>query len=89
MWKDLCDRTELLKRNPVVKHLIDTPHLPYKSAEPFPDPATLDDIVDPREIFCPLETDSSQLAAAVAAAKRKSFVLVGPQEPGSHKALRI
>ena len=28
MWKDLCDRTELLKRNPVVKHLIDTPHLP-------------------------------------------------------------
>jgi hypothetical protein len=24
MWKDLVDRTDLLKRNPVVAHLIDT-----------------------------------------------------------------
>ena len=29
MWKDLHDRTELLKRNPVVRHLIDTPKNSY------------------------------------------------------------
>ncbi len=42
MWKDLVDRAEVLKRNPVVRHLIDTPKHSYGDGTPFPEPARLD-----------------------------------------------
>ncbi|MFG1421721.1 DUF4011 domain-containing protein [Roseixanthobacter liquoris] len=32
MWKDLVDRTDLLRRNAVVRHLIDTPEAPFPGA---------------------------------------------------------
>ena len=35
MWKDLHDRAELLKRNPVVRHLIDTPKHSYGDGADF------------------------------------------------------
>jgi len=88
MWKDLIDRTNDLKRNPIVRHLIDTPtHSYVGSSEEFVDPASLDDSVDPSELFAPLSGDSSQLAAVVAAQRGKDFVLFGP--PGAGKSQTI
>jgi hypothetical protein len=87
MWKDLVDRTEQLKESPVVRHLIDNPKDPYPSEIAFPKPETLDDVLNPATTFCPLPVDSSQLAAVVAAASGKDFVLVGP--PGTGKSQTI
>lgn len=87
MWKDLVDRTEQLKQSPVVRHLIETPRDPFPSDQAFPNPRDLDATHGPEHTFCPLPADSSQLSAVMAAARGKSFVLVGP--PGTGKSQTI
>ncbi|KRR22382.1 DUF3320 domain-containing protein [Bradyrhizobium retamae] len=88
MWKDLVDRSDLLKRNPVVRHLIDTPTHTYEgSGAGFIDARTIDEIVDPVELFAPLSADSSQIAAVVAAQRGADYVLFGP--PGTGKSQTI
>jgi hypothetical protein len=88
MWKDLVDRTEDLKRNPVVRHLIDTPTHVYRGGGgDFIDPRDIDREINPSELFAPLSADSSQLAAVVAAQRGKDFVLFGP--PGTGKSQTI
>lgn len=87
MWKDLEDRTALLKENPIVKHLIDTPKDSYPDQGPFPVASELDRLKSPRETYCPILADSSQLAAVFAAAEGKSFILEGP--PGTGKSQTI
>jgi very-short-patch-repair endonuclease/KaiC/GvpD/RAD55 family RecA-like ATPase len=87
MWKDLVERTDQLRGNPVVRHLIDTPREPYASDTPFPDPRALDRELPPERMFCPLAADSSQIAAVIAASRGKDFVLVGP--PGTGKSQTI
>jgi very-short-patch-repair endonuclease len=87
MWKDLVDRTEALKQNPVVRHLIDTPREPFPGGAGFPNPRRLDADYGPQDTFCPLPADSSQLSAVMAGARGKSFVLVGP--PGTGKSQTI
>ncbi len=87
MWKDLVERTDQLKQNPVVKHLIDSPRDPYPSTIPFPNLNTLDQDHGPEQTFCPLPADSSQLSAVMAAAQGKDFVLIGP--PGTGKSQTI
>jgi Protein of unknown function (DUF4011) len=88
MWKDLVDRTELLKKNPIVRHLIDTPQQAYPGADtPLPDERRLDQDVSPRDLFMPLPTDASQTAAVVAAERGHDFVLFGP--PGTGKSQTI
>ena len=87
MWKDLVDRTEALKRNPVVRHLIDTPHESYSLEAGFLDSRTLDEVRGPEQTFCPLLADSSQLVAVAAAAEGRDFVLIGP--PGTGKSQTI
>lgn len=89
MWRDLIDRSEQLMQNDVVRHL-----LLYKSGQSslespgsFPEPETLDSVMEPRELFTPLPADSSQLAAVVASANGHSFVLDGP--PGTGKSQTI
>lgn len=42
MWRDLVERAEILKRNPVVRHLLDTPTHSYGDGSPFPEPDRLD-----------------------------------------------
>jgi very-short-patch-repair endonuclease len=88
MWKDLVDRTDLLKRNPVVRHLIDTPTHTYEgSSAGFVAANTIDQVIDPAELFTPLSADSSQIAAIVAAQRGADFVLFGP--PGTGKSQTI
>lgn len=87
MWKDLTDRTDQLRENPVVRHLIDTPRDAYPSGISFPEPKRLDTEYAPQKTFCPLPADSSQLSAVMAAAKGKDFVLIGP--PGTGKSQTI
>jgi hypothetical protein len=88
MWKDLVDRTDLLKLNPVVRHLIDTPTHTYEgSGEGFMAADTLDQTIDPVDLFAPLSADSSQVAAIVSAERGSDFVLFGP--PGTGKSQTI
>lgn len=87
MWKDLVDRTEDLRKSPVVAHLIDTPREPYVSTVAFPDARRLDVDYTPQQVFSPLPADSSQLSAVMAAARGKDFVLIGP--PGTGKSQTI
>lgn len=87
MWKDLTERTEQLKQNAVVRHLIDTPRDSYESTVEFPDSRKLDVELSVKETFCPLPVDSSQLSAIVAGSKGKDFVLIGP--PGTGKSQTI
>lgn len=87
MWKDLTERTDQLRENPVVKHLIDTPRESYPSGAAFPNPRRLDNDYRPEQIFCPLPADSSQLSAVMAAVRGKDFVLIGP--PGTGKSQTI
>jgi very-short-patch-repair endonuclease len=87
MWKDLTERTEQLKENPVVRHLIETPREHYPSPIAFPNPKRLDSELPPQETFCPLPADSSQLVAVVAGSRGKDFVLIGP--PGTGKSQTI
>ena len=87
MWKDLTERTDQLRENPVVKHLIDTPRESYPQGIAFPNPKRLDSEFAPEQIFCPLPADSSQLSAVMAAVRGKDFVLIGP--PGTGKSQTI
>lgn len=87
MWKDLTERTEQLCQNPVVKHLLETPREHFPAGVPFPYARRLDKEYLPKDVFCPLPADSSQLTAVMAAAKGKDFVLIGP--PGTGKSQTI
>lgn len=87
MWKDLAERTDALRKSPVVAHLIDTPREPYVSPVPFPQAERLDLDYPPQQVFSPLPADSSQLSAVMAAARGKDFVLIGP--PGTGKSQTI
>lgn len=87
MWKDLADRTDALKANPVVRHLLETPREPYAACEEPPRPDELDGLIGPEELFTPLPADSSQLSAVIGSARGCDFVLDGP--PGTGKSQTI
>ncbi|AVS70338.1 DNA helicase [Paracidovorax avenae] len=87
MWKDLAERSEQLRENPVVRHLLDTPRDAYPPGAPFPQVRELDQHFPPEQVFCPLPADSSQLSAVLAASQGKDFVLIGP--PGTGKSQTI
>ena len=87
MWKDLADRTELLKQSDFVRHLIESPREPYRNSSDFLHPHEVDDRIDPSELFMPLNSDSSQVVAVHASAGGGDFVLEGP--PGTGKSETI
>ena len=87
MWKDLVERTDALKANPVVRHLLESPREPYLCNQQPPRAEALDAEVAPGDLFTPLPGDSSQLAAVVGSARGCDFVLDGP--PGTGKSQTI
>lgn len=88
LWRDLVDRTDQLKNNRVVKHLLDNPDKGFDSGGgALPKPMDIDHRYDPSEIYHPLDADSSQLAAVMAVAEGKDLVLIGP--PGTGKSQTI
>ncbi|HEX7080064.1 MAG TPA: DUF4011 domain-containing protein [Gammaproteobacteria bacterium] len=87
MWKDLVDRTEDLRQNPVVAHLIDTPRDPYGTDEGFVDRNEIDRTFKPSDLLVPLPADSSQMAAIATADRGKDFIIIGP--PGTGKSQTI
>ncbi len=87
MWKDLCDRTEDLKRSRFVKHLIETPHQAYQGNAEFVELRDLDDRVHPQDMLTPLQADSSQVAAVHASGGEGDMILEGP--PGTGKSQTI
>jgi very-short-patch-repair endonuclease len=87
MWRDLQEQKDALLLSPVVRHLVEQPGRAFAPDASFPDPAQLDAEQAPRATFLPLDADSSQLAAVLAAAKGRSFVLEGP--PGTGKSQTI
>ncbi|MGX1099892.1 DUF3320 domain-containing protein [Amorphus sp. MBR-141] len=88
MWKDLTERTDALRQNRVVRHLIDTPDQAFTSdSAVFRDEREVDTLYSPAEIVTPLPADSSQVVASLAAAEGKDFVVIGP--PGTGKSQTI
>jgi len=87
MWKDLQDRTEQLKGNRVVKHLIDNPGQAFARDEKDGDFERLDDSHRPQDILAPLLSDSSQLKAICVVDAGRDLVLEGP--PGTGKSQTI
>jgi len=87
MWKDLVDRTDDLRKSPVVKHLIDAPRDPYPGKVSFVDPTDLDRDYKLSDLFTPLPADASQMAAIASADRGKDFILIGP--PGTGKSQTI
>ncbi|MET4518300.1 hypothetical protein [Bradyrhizobium sp. I1.7.5] len=70
-----------------MRHLIDTLNHSYDgSRASFIDARTIDDIIDPIEMFAPLSADSSQIAA-VAAQRGADHVPFGPPDPGKSQTL--
>lgn len=87
MWKDLQDRTEQLKANRVVRHLIDHPGEAFARDEPGAALERLDDVYRPQDILAPLLSDSSQMKAICAVDAGRDLVLEGP--PGTGKSQTI
>lgn len=88
MWKDLVDRTDSLRNNRLVKHLLDNPTESFGDGDgEFPRAESIDDEIDPATLYTPLDADSSQLAAVVAAQAGRDFVIIGP--PGTGKSQTI
>ena len=89
MWKDLVDRTDALRDNSVVRHLLDTPREVY--APPgqggFADVKRLDEDFAPIDLLMPLPADASQMAVVATADRGKDFVIIGP--PGTGKSQTI
>ena len=88
IWKDLVDRTDSLRNNRLVKHLIDSPEVPYTNGvSTITNADKIDQRFDPKDLVTPLPTDSSQLAAVAAAGEGHDMVIIGP--PGTGKSQTI
>ena len=87
MWKDLMERTDDLKKNKVVRHLLENPKDPYGDGSSLVNPCDLDRKYRPADLLTALPTDSSQLAAVASADAGQDFVVIGP--PGTGKSQTI
>ena len=87
MWKDLVDRSDALRKNAIVKHLIDAPRDPYPSEIAFVDGSDVDRHYKPSDLLTPLQAESSQMAAIATADRGKDFIIIGP--PGTGKSQTI
>ncbi len=86
MWADLTARAADLAAHPLVKHLVERGGVYDDGVAVFP-PSEIAAHIKPEELFCPMQCDSSQLAAVLYSALGKTFVLHGP--PGTGKSQTI
>ena len=87
MWKDIEDRSEQLKANRVVKHLIENPGNAFANESTAGEFDRLDASHPPQAILAPMLADSSQLKAICAIDAGRDLVLEGP--PGTGKSQTI
>ena len=86
MWKDMTERVDELKKNPLVAHLVGGGGCFDDGVEVFP-AEEIAQHLHPESLYCPVSYDSSQLAAVLYSEMGKSFVLHGP--PGTGKSQTI
>ena len=86
MWKDMTERVDELKKNPLVNHLVGGGGCFDDGVEIFPAEEVARHL-HPENLYCPVSYDSSQLAAVLYSEMGKSFVLHGP--PGTGKSQTI
>lgn len=94
MWRDLSDENPNLESSPALRILlgdsagtVETTHVEeLRAADDSTDPSIPQEL-DAHDLFCPLDADSSQLEAILAAESGQSFVLEGP--PGTGKSQTI
>src|SRR5690606_18534396 len=87
MWRDLNNLLGTIKDNAMLRALARKGQEPFSGGDGVPREEELDEKFPPAEVFCPLDSDSSQLSAILAAANGESFVLQGP--PGTGKSQTI
>ncbi|MGZ9709437.1 DUF4011 domain-containing protein [Glaciimonas sp. GNP009] len=87
MWKDLQDRSDQLRQNRVVNHLIERPTESMSRGEDIGMRADMDQRHTPESLLTPLLADSSQLNAVSRAGAGHDFALEGP--PGTGKSQTI
>jgi very-short-patch-repair endonuclease len=87
MWADLDQNLDALLKSPVVQHILNGKRDTFPNQGAFPEPQDLDEKFSPKDLVCPLDADSSQLAAVAAASAGRTFVLQGP--PGTGKSQTI
>jgi len=87
MWNDLEQGAGALLKSDVIQHLVGGAMNPFPDQGAFPRPDCLDEERSPSETFCPLDADSTQLAAVFSAEDGKTFILEGP--PGTGKSQTI
>ncbi|TVR36937.1 MAG: DUF3320 domain-containing protein [Cryomorphaceae bacterium] len=85
MWKELNNQYEEMLESPVTRQIM-TGVAPAAVPD-FVEEHDVEHILHPKEVYCPLSADSSQMAAILSAAKGSSFVLQGP--PGTGKSQTI
>ena len=87
LWKDLTSRSDQLKGNRIVKHLIENSKQTFPASGDNLEPGALDYTFRPDQVMVTRSADSSQLSAVMAAAAGHDFVLEGP--PGTGKSQTI
>lgn len=85
MWKELDEHYDAMLESPIIRRIM-TSEVPEDSSH-FIRESEVEVKSHPKETFCPLSADSSQMAAILSAASGKSFVLQGP--PGTGKSQTI
>ena len=86
MWKDMTERMDDFRKNPLVAHLVGGGGTYDDGIEVFP-PSEIARHIDYSSLYCPMPADSSQLTAVLYSALGKTFVLHGP--PGTGKSQTI
>ena len=89
MWKDLVDRSDRLRKNRLIRNLIDGNIEMYgkEKSDPCLSTMGIDRQHLPCDLLSPLPADSSQIKAILAASKGNDMVVIGP--PGTGKSQTI
>lgn len=83
LWKDLEDDWRSIIRNPLVSHLVHTPHEPFEGPDEEAGSRDLDELVS----VLPSSSDASQAKVVAEALEGRSMVVQGP--PGTGKSQTI